>query len=235
MSDTPFRIESSLRAAERELVRALALQAVALPPDLARAEAPLRGRTVVVTSSAYRSERVAWARFTTMVGEGVEIGNVVVIPDARRALPILGCDWVSVTPSKAMMAFDLSPTRSVAPPWNEELAAWRQASDDLVQAEGLPAFCSRFFSDCSLFTRVGPEAAERLVTAFEEGMALFARLADTAPIDTEHAAETASTIDAYNRAHREDDPAMDMLHHTFGRAWSERFLREVMFPTLPAS
>jgi hypothetical protein len=193
----------------------------------------MRGRTVVLATTAYRSATIRWARFTTMTAEGVEIGNVVVLPAPARRMPILGCDWVSVTPTRAMMAFDLSPT--VPNVMHPELAAWRAARANLIQAEGLPAFCSRFFSPHSLFTRVGPESAGELVSAFQDGAALFAHLASHAALDETTKDEAARTLDAYNRAHREDDPSMDMLHHTFGRPWSERFLREVMFPDVASS
>lgn len=195
----------------------------------------MRGRTVVLATTAYRSPTITWARFTTMTAEGVEIGNVVVLPVPGRCLPILGCDWVSVTPSRAMMAFDLSPTAAGTPPWDEALAEWRAARVSLIQADGLPAFCARFFSPHSLFTRVGPEGAGALVSAFQDGAELYARLASHAALDDAARDEAARTIGAYNRAHREDDPSMDMLHHTFGRPWSDRLLRDVMFPDVAPS
>ena len=233
MSAPVFQIIRNLATAEDRLARTLELAPVAIDETLACASGTSRGRPVAIQTRGYRGGAIAYARFTTMTADGLEIGNVLVLPAADYPLPIFGADWVSVTRDRAMLALDLSPSVPVEGPGTahlDRLRAWRDEHGALPQEDALPAFCARFFSEHALFTRVGPERAAELAGALQSAADLFVELVREAEPRPDMRETVLDTIRAYDMAHREDDRSMAMLGHVFGAPWADRFLRTVMFP-----
>jgi hypothetical protein len=237
---TPARVVHALAAwSERLLTRELALVPRAVPEGLDCMSAEWKGERLTLVARAYEGEDVAYARVVTLRGGGVAIGNVLCVPRARRALPILGADLVVLGGRGAsMIVADLSPTLPTGDRRDAQLAT----VDGLVRPRvgehrpppggALPHWCARFFSPSALFARPVTErdlaAAARAYRRFPRALVRLARTAGAPAGDA--AAHARAVYAAYASAHRTDDRGLGMLARVFGGGRVERFVAEVLFP-----
>lgn len=231
-----FHLARLLRDTERSFTRACALVPLTIDPQLARAEGTLRGAPVVIETQAWRGSAgspIAWARFATLEGAGIDVGNVVVLAHPRFPLPILGADLVALTPRAAMMAADLSPTLPPGPRRDAQLAdlaRTRVRHPALPPAGELPAFCARFFSPHHVYTRYAPEQREVAEAVLADLVRAYVSLVRTTPAD-DASVEIVTALQAdYADAHVADDKGLELLARAFGRPWALRYVHEIMFP-----
>ena len=95
--------------AERFLVAQLSLSPVELPSHLQATSGQWKSAPVTITTRAYDGGVVRYARFATVQGAGLQIGNLLVLADPTYVLPILGSDLVALGVRPTMLAADLSP------------------------------------------------------------------------------------------------------------------------------
>lgn len=234
-----FQLARMLRRAERTVTRTCSLVPFPLDPSLARAEGTLRGAPVVLETQAWTggpSSPVAWARFATMQGAGVEVGNVVILSRARFPLPVLGADLVALTPRSAMLAADLSPSLPPGPRRDaqlDEVARVRASHPPLPSAGALPAFCARFFSPHHVFARFAPEEHDAAERVFFDLVRSFVSLVEHAAPDDSTSEAVAAMHADYAEAHVSEDKGLEVLARAFGRPWAVRYVDEVMFPRSP--
>lgn len=224
--------------AETILVRELALKALRLPPDLATVHGTYKDGYVSLYTRAYTSCTLRYARVSVLLGDGIEIGNVLCLPRAAYPLPILGADLVTLRPETGMVAVDLSPTmppglerdRQLAP-----LAARRAAQPIFPSAGELPEWCRRWFSPHALFTRGTPAALCGMDAALADFLDCYitAVRRTAARVEGEHARSYLQ--ESYLEAHRVEDRGLRLLAHMFGSEWAQRYLEEAMFPGLPVA
>lgn len=188
---------------------------------------------------------MAFARFVTMTGGELAIGNVLAVPRAELAAPVLGADLVALGPSHGgMIAADLSPM-TTGPAREQEVAALgcalatarREAPWAPTTPGGtLPAWCTDFFSPFALYTRPRDDEVSAAVAGLHGLVRAFVEATHDAPAGAGLRAARIVRWQEYAAAHRTDDKGLQLLAKVFGRAWAERFVAEVLFPSeLPVS
>lgn len=231
MSTTPG-FTRIIEAAETGLVRALGLVPAPLPAELARMEGQWKDAPVVLDARAYRGERISYARFVTIQGEGLEIGNALCLSAPAYPLPILGVDLVGLGRDTVVAVADLSPILDDPDARDRQLGglASRRARGPALPPGGeLPEWCRAWFSTHALFTRAPSTRHADIAQAVEDYWRAYAELAAAA----EPGAGAAGVEDAqraYCAAHIEHDRGLQMLRKLFDPALADRFLREVLFP-----
>lgn len=241
MTDGGFGIAALVEETEALLRGGLGLGSLPIAPDLARAEGSFRGGPVVIETRAYSSAFVGYARFVTIAGPGLEIGNVLVLGRPPSQLPIFGADLVSISADAVMIAADLSPVLPDSSPLLAPLASRRARHVELPPGGDLPAWCSAWFSPFALFTRapsaVYPAARAAYLdfaTALLEIEAL-SHSAGAAALPPADAAAVAKAQAGYLADHRTQDKGLRMLANLFGAPWASRYIDAVLFPSeLPA-
>jgi phycocyanobilin:ferredoxin oxidoreductase len=237
MSDH-FEIKALMRRTEEDLRRELELIPRAVPPDLARAEGVFRGNPIVIETRAYEGPLVRFARFATILGGGVEIGNALCLgrPDAAPPIPIFGADLVTLSPDIAMLAADISPVLPAGAERDAQLRpfAERAALRPALPPGGeLPSFCAAWFSPYALFTRVSPSAAALAAAAYVDLPPLFAAIArESRPHAPAYprADEALRAQARYLEDHRTDDKGLRMIGKVFGQAFADRYIARLLFP-----
>ena len=224
-----------VRDLERELIATLGLEPRALPPDLADAEGTWKGERVTLRTRTWASDRLRLARFATVTGAGLDIGNLLLLGRSDLALPILGADVVALGArgGGAMLAADLSPVLPPSPERDAQLADLARAVapyGDLPPGGELPAWCTRWFSPFALYTRPGPAELPRAVAALREYPRAFVALAHAATPRPELAPASDAAWRGYAASHREDDKGLGMLAKIVSPAWADRYLRVALFP-----
>ena len=222
-------------ATEAWLVRDLALRPLPLDPALAHAEGVWKGAPVAIDTRAYRGGPIRYARFAVVRGAGLEIGNLLLLPDVTHPLPILGADLVALRQESGMVAVDLSPTLPPGPERDAQLAdlARRRALQPPFPSGGrLPDWCATWFSPHALYTR-GPLAElAQVADAFNDFPRAFVELARRSGPQPALAAHVAAVQEGYAAAHRTDDKGLNLLAKMFGGDWAERYVGNVLFPAV---
>lgn len=226
-----------VRAIESRLVRQLELAAHPLEPELARLDGSFRGQPATLVARAYTGRGVRYARFVELESPGLEIGNVLLFPEAALPLPVLGVDLVEVGRDTAVVVADLSPMSDDASVRERQLAVLathRGEAPPLASAE-LPGWAAEWFSSGALSARVSAAQAPAALAEVQAFVSAFIELSQGTAPAPEAAAHAASRQQAYSAAHREQDRGLLLLRRIFEPATADRFLRRVLFPErLPA-
>lgn len=220
--------------AEHFLVESLSLKLVSIPSQLQTARGQWKSAPVTITTRAYDGGVVRYARFATVQGAGLQIGNLLVFADPAYVLPILGADLVALGERPTMLAADLSPVFPAGPgraAMDTAVGAALAHRPPLPGGGDLPGWCAALFSPHALYTRVAAGDSEHAAAAFRaypEALVALVREAQPRP-DLAEAVRTGQ--DAYAAAHRLDDKGLGLLAKMFGTAWANRYLRDVLFPS----
>ncbi len=214
-------IASTLSALEAGLVGTLALRARPLAPALARCEGVWRGQPASIRATAYEGGGVRYARFVEVRGEGLEIANVLCLPDPSLRAPMLGVDLVHARAGHPVVVADLLPG-------DEGDGGGSVSSRE--PAAALPRWAEQFFSPDALVLRPALDRLDAAVARAVQTAWTFRDRLQTAPRDPGRAPARARWQDAYCHAHRRDDRALGMLARIFGDDWAARFTAEVLFP-----
>jgi hypothetical protein len=228
-----FGFVRALERSEAELRDQLALERVALPAGLEGARGVLRGNPAKIEARAYRGPKIAYARFVTLQGDGLEIANLLCFGSAAHRVPIFGADLVAVTPRRAMLAADLTPSTRDDTFWNallSPLAERRSRAEALPRGGDLPSYCAGFFSNLHLYVRVEPEQRAAAIASFDDYSTVYADLVARSRPSPEHAQEISSLQRDYSVSHRSDDRGLELLSKAFGADFAREFVERVLFP-----
>lgn len=223
-----------VRRVERRLVAGLGLIERPLPPELARLEGRFRDEPVTLLARAYSGPRLRYLRCVEVSSPShLDIGNVLALPRAELALPLLGVDLVEVGRDSAVVVADLSPmAESEARRAHERAVLERHRGPvALGEACALPEWAAEWFSAAALCVRVGAGQAPASAAApVEAYAAAFIELVREGLPDPAQAEPVARRQQAYSAAHRERDRGLLLLRRLFDPALADRLLREVLFP-----
>jgi phycocyanobilin:ferredoxin oxidoreductase len=229
-------IATAVRETEDILRRELDLEPRELPSDLARAEGTLRGNPIVIETTMYVGPQIRLARFATILGEGLAIGNALCLSRPEIPLPIFGADLVALSADATMIAVDLSPVLPQGAERDAQLALVaeaRAAHPAFPDGGELPSFCASWFSPFALFTRVDALARSAALSAYSDFHRVFVAIARRARGDSPPSmspAEVRAAQASYLADHRNDDKGLRMLARLFGVDWSSRYIVRVLFP-----
>jgi len=170
-------------------------------------------------------------------GESLQVLNSVAYPDYSRDQPLLGIDllWFGAR-QKLVAVLDFQPLLQTPDYLNRHLEGLHQLHDrfpDLSGAETMRAYDPhQYFSPWLLFCRGGADQAlGSLPAAFSAFLALYWALHEAAPDAADLGPEEVARLQAaYDIYSAERDPAHGLFTSHFGKAWSDRFLHEYLFP-----
>lgn len=228
------------RRIEDLAVRELELSPLPLAPQLASLTGEFRERPARLSARAYAGRRHAYARFVDLVGDGLEIANIVIVARPELPLPVLGIDLVGLGKEKAVVVADLSPMTDNAKRRAMErdvLARCQRTRLAPELALELPAWAVPWFSEGALCARIPQSESVAACQAVAEMAEAFVQLSrpDPAQHGVDAAApelrgEVTQRQQAYFAAHRADDRGLLLLRRIFQPEVADRFLREVLFP-----
>lgn len=171
-------------------------------------------------------------------GDSLQVLNSVAYPEHTLDHPILGIDllWFG-SRQKLVAVLDFQPLVQ-APDYMERhfsgLKSLHERFPDLSGEETMRSFDPhQYFSPWLLFCRGGADQASRsLPTAFQAFLACFWSMHDASVSMTSQLPpeQVADLQIAYDRYSAERDPAHGLFTSHFGKAWSDRFLHEFLFP-----
>jgi len=251
-----FRFGEINRQVEDLAMRSLELSPLPLAPELASLDGQFRGHPAQLSARAYAGPRHAYARFVDLVGDGLEIANILIVARPELPLPVLGIDLVGLGKDKAVVVADLSPmTDDPVRRQRERTAVERNATTKLPveQLVEVPAWAKPWFSESAICVRVTPSECVAACQAVAKMADTFMQLSRAEPfpepvtattsgasarepqgLALQHGPELRGNVSqrqqAYFAAHRTDDRGLLLLRRIFEPAVAERFLREVLFP-----
>lgn len=226
------------REAERYLTSELSLDALPLPAALRELRGTWKGQPVTVRARAYHGEQIDYARFVTVEGESLAIGNVVCWSKPDWPLPVLGGDFVDVDLETGVAVLDLSVLAASGAERGDQLRAIERAAALAAQVAGgsfrdggdLPDWALAWFSPYALFVRVGRDQGELLARSVRPYWQCFVELARSAPRRPDAAPRVLEARRRYAKAHREQDRGLQLLGKICGASVAREFIDRVMFP-----
>lgn len=230
-----FRFATVLSVAEHDLVDRLALTPVPIEPELAHADARLRGHRIAVDVRAYAGGPIAHARCATVVcGSGLEIASLLCVGRPELGLPILGAELIDRGREHALLAIDLVPTTPVASAARQlaPLGRRRRRWSDLPSAGSLPPWLAPFASPHHVFARLRRPRRAAALPVLRDFVDELVRLALGTAARPEQAESVAETTRSILAAQRTGEGAFGVLAQAFARDWTERWLADVAFPEL---
>lgn len=219
-----FAFAETLEAAEAHLVRALGLSPLPLPADLRTLSGEHKGEPVICAARAYASPRISYARFVTLRGAGLDIGNLLSLAAPDHPAPMFGADLVGLGKDTGVVIADLSPV-----PGGPAL----EGSPASIGAPSgaLPTWCAPWFSPFALHARIVPEQTADARGALLAWSDAYVRFVQGALHKPEGASAVAEHHARYAAAHLADDRGLQLMTRIFPAELGTRFLAEVMFPS----
>ena len=207
-----FGFGAAADAIERRLVGGLKLESVPAFGHLSEGKGSWKGEAVHWRAAAWEGPRIALLRTVRVIGEHLDIVNVLAWARAPLAAPIFGADFVAARPDSALVVADLSP---LDPPGasHAELPAWAQP----------------IFSAAPLLDRVTTNSAPGVLGRVHDLASTFVTEVQNATAAPDAAARAAA-VERYRASHLEDDRMRTMLTHMFGAVTADRLLQTVLFP-----
>lgn len=226
------------RDAEAFVTAELGLEPLRISPRLREAEAVWKGQRVALRACAYRGRTVAYARFVTLHGGTLAIGNIFGVSSPLYPFATLGADLVDIGAETAVAVADLSPVTADATDRAQQLqavaraalSAQRDGRGDFIPGGELPPWCAPWFSPHALFVRVERAHAARLAGAVRPYLHTWVQMVTRQQAHPETTGVVLETQRAYARAHREHDRGLTLLGKIFGAEFAADFISTVLFP-----
>ncbi|MCP9809787.1 15,16-dihydrobiliverdin:ferredoxin oxidoreductase [Cyanobium sp. HWJ4-Hawea] len=194
--------------------------------------------TSVIKSWLWQLPGIRRWRVTRLdAGESLQVLNSVAYPDYDRDQPLMGIDllWFGAR-QKLVAVLDFQPLLQTPQYLEQHLEGLRQLQEQFPELSGEEAMRSydphQYFSPWLLFCRGDKQQAEgSLPTAFTAFLKAYWALhnAPQKGVGLEPT-EVARLQTIYDQYSAERDPAHGLFTSHFGKAWSDRFLQEFLFP-----
>jgi hypothetical protein len=205
-----FGYLTALDAIEQQAIRHLQLSAA---PTISTVEGEWKGGAVSLLASRWTGPKVALFRTVRLVGDGLEIANVMGIARSPLGAPILGIDLVAARRDAGVVVADLSPLGPGA------------------SHPSLPEWAQGIFSSRPVIERVTPETAASALTTVLQLVDAFIEAVDAATASIDAAGRHAA-VERYRIAHLADERMTTMLSHMFGAERAAMLMRDVLFPVI---
>jgi 15,16-dihydrobiliverdin:ferredoxin oxidoreductase len=217
-------------------IRARGGESLEIPNDLAECRSA-KGNSEI-RSWLWQLPGIRRWRVTRLdAGESLQVLNSVAYPEYNRDQPLLGIDllWFGAR-QKLVAVLDFQPLLQEPEYLAHHLEELRQLHGRFPDLNGEETMRSydphQYFSPWLLFCRGNAEQAEgSLPTAFTAFLASYWALHDRPQISPGlDPGEVHRLQVAYDVYSAERDPAHGLFTSHFGKAWSDRFLGEFLFP-----
>ena len=210
-----------------------------LPPPDGLAECRSQKQQSVIRSWLWQVPGFRRWRVTRLdAGDSMQVLNSVAYPDFSNDQPLLGIDllWFGAR-GKLVAVLDFQPLvqdQDYLDRYYQGLRELITHYPDLHGAEAMRSFDPhQYFSPWLLFCRGGAEQAQgSLPSAFTLFLDCYWQLSAAADHRTSQitAEKVQSLQEDYDVYSAERDPAHGLFTSHFGKAWSDRFLQEFLFP-----
>lgn len=174
---------------------------------------------------------------------GIQVLNLVIFP-LDSSFPVWGSDFVSLPGGKNLLLLDAQPMHDQCQSY-KEWDYWYQSqvvtSKSFPWGGDFPAAVQRYVSPHALWTRMTNNVANnstmedplsriqnKLPTIFEQHLDIYLDLLKRQDSVFTKCSDT--WIREYLSYRLENDPARPMLKSLYGEEWTERVLRERLFP-----
>ncbi len=208
-----------------------------LPDGLSECEST-KGKSII-TSWLWNVPGFRRWRVTRLdAGENLQVLNSVAYPEYINEQPLLGIDllWFGKT-SKLVAVLDFQPLvqdEAYFARYLHDLKSLRNKFPEFSKDEMMRSFDPhQYFSPCLLFCRGGIHEVNLLaLEVFPAFLASYLALKDISIPTAEkiHSSEVMQLQISYDQYSAERDPAHGLFTSYFGKKWSDRFLKEFLFP-----
>jgi phycocyanobilin:ferredoxin oxidoreductase len=254
MSNCMKRLQPSLRERQHPLIRKLAdlieatwqqsleLAPYEVPAGLGYIENQLEGETLVIENHCYQTPQFRKLHLElAQVGNGLDILHCVMFPRGDYPLPIFGTDIVGARGQIGAAIVDLSPlqteTLGDAPtarrglPPMYDLALSQRTAFQFSHPRELPGWADIFSKYCTFIRIAGDDEADAFFQHVQETLEIHCNIANqTAPVTSLHEEMSiAAAQQYYCRRQLENDKTRRVLEKSFGVAWADRYMSEMLF------
>ena len=179
-----------------------------------------------------------WRITSLDAGRKLQVLNSVAYPEYSNEQPLMGIDllWFGVS-NKLVAVLDFQPLiqeESYFDKYFHDLKSLRKRFPELSENESMHAFDpNKYFSPWLLFCRGGLEELNGpLPLAFTEFLDCYWKLAkikrrSSSNLSSSQVFKLQSDYDIYSA---ERDPAHGLFISYFGKEWTDRYLKEFLFP-----
>lgn len=164
-----------------------------------------------------------------------QVLNLVVFPNQTSDWPVWSCDFVSLPGGRHLLLLDAQPMNG-SDEYAEHWRDWHQTQEIALRfpwGGDMPEAVQQYVSKFALWTRFGEDVnnpVERienhLTEAAREHLDIYVKLLSQS---TPKSVNQQSKYVEYRLA---NDPAKPMLKSLYGEEWTERVLKEVLFPSI---
>ncbi len=210
-----------------------------IPNDIAKCISPKGNSTI--RNFLWKVPGFRRWRITILdAGESLQVLNSVAYPDYNNDQPLMGVDllWFGAR-SKLVAVLDFQPLIQNENYFERHFQGLKSLAGrfpDFSNKEAMRSFDPhQYFSPWLLFCRGGfQEATQTLPIAFDAFLDSYWKLNEIAKERTSiiTSAEVEQLHNLYEIYSYERDPAHGLFSSYFGKAWSERFLTEFLFPSI---
>ncbi len=201
-------------------------------------------------SSPYNVQTKTWAAKTEKLskvraacvkaGEKTAVFNLVAIPSEKFDIPFFGADFVTL-PSGHLIALDLQPILKndlihMEKYLDKIMPSFNSFNHYFPDGGKVPEKATKYFSPAFIWTRLplGQDSEDiingPLMSAFSEYLNVYLDLVCNAQrVSTLRSVELFSGKQDYMNYRAENDPARGMLTRFHGAAWTEEYIKEVLF------
>ncbi len=237
MMQTPLRqrqhslISQLASTIEATWQKYLALEPYEIPADLGYIENHLEGERLVIENHCYQTPQFRKLHLElAQVGNGLDILHCVMFPRDDYALPIFGADIVGARGQISAAIVDLSPVQgNLSPTYNLALSQLNRRS--FTQPRDLPEWGDIFSPFCTFIRPVDPLEETAFLEQVEQTLRIHCKIAtQTEPVISRNDRDSIVAGQAYYcRRQRENDKTKRILEKAFGTAWTDRYMRTMLF------
>ena len=193
-------------------------------------------KNVRIETRALRATKgpVRYARLALLEAPSApQVLNLVVFPDHTSDWPVWSCDFVSLPGGRHLLLLDAQPMNG-SDEYAENWRNWHQIQDIASRfpwGGDMPEAVQQYVSKFALWTRFGQDVADpieriesHLIEAAREHLNLYVKLL------SQPTTKSTNQQPKYIEYRLTNDPAKPMLKSLYGEEWTERVLKEVLFP-----
>ncbi len=241
-------VQSSLREHQHILIRELAnfieaywqdylsLSPYEIPKDLGYVEGSLEGEKLIIENHCYQTPQFRKLHLElAQVGTSLDILHCVMFPHADYPLPIFGVDIVANKGGVGAAIVDLSPMncdRILSDNYRDVLKNLPAVS--FSQPRTLPEWGDIFSEFCLFIRPVDEREQELFLTQVKHFLRLHCQIAiSTSQVSSGvEATEIIAAQHYYCSQQQKNDKTRKVLEKSLGKAWTERYMKTMLFDAL---
>lgn len=240
-------VQSSLRQYQHTLIRELAncieahwqdyltLSPYEIPKDLGYVEGNLEGEKLIIENHCYQTPQFRKLHLElAQVGTSLDILHCVMFPHVDYPLPIFGVDIVAHKGGIGAAIVDLSPIKDtgiLSDTYRHSLSNLQTV--EFSQPRELPDWGDIFSEFCLFIRPVNTQEQRLFLTQVQQFLRLHCQIAmGTSPVSSAiEATEILAAQRYYCAQQRKNDKTRRVLEKSLGKAWTERYMKTMLFDT----